>query len=236
MTESKNKTVFADNLKHYMQLHRIDRNMLCSALGLKYTTVSEWLAGNKYPRIDKIELLANYFGVQKSDLIEERSVGHFTSGGIHRLSQDISIPFLTPCEEFVSFPVLNEGEAAKGVPLLGQTEESVKIHSSYLNGKGRKNFFVLKITGDRMFPLYQKNDKVLIERITKLKYSGQICVSVFGNEPSSLGKIEYSADGERLLIAPLNPMYQAVKIEPNRSSELKILGIPKMLIREIKES
>ncbi|MBQ9862115.1 MAG: helix-turn-helix transcriptional regulator [Clostridia bacterium] len=52
----------------------VDRNQLCADLGLKYSTVSEWLSAKKYPRIDKIELLANYFGVHKSDLIESERV------------------------------------------------------------------------------------------------------------------------------------------------------------------
>ncbi|HEM3677586.1 TPA: helix-turn-helix transcriptional regulator [Streptococcus suis] len=51
----------------------IDRNQLCSDLDLKYMTVSDWINAKTYPRIDKIESLANYFGINKSDLIEEKS-------------------------------------------------------------------------------------------------------------------------------------------------------------------
>ena len=51
----------------------VDRNKLCSDLGLKYTTVRDWLKGITYPRIGKIELLADYFGVNKSDLIEDKT-------------------------------------------------------------------------------------------------------------------------------------------------------------------
>ncbi|WP_449461329.1 S24 family peptidase, partial [Streptococcus suis] len=50
----------------------VDRNQLCSDLDLKYTTVRDWIKGITYPRIGKIELLANYFGISKSDLIEEK--------------------------------------------------------------------------------------------------------------------------------------------------------------------
>ena len=45
---------------------------MCNALGVKYTTFTDWVKGNSYPRIDKIELMANYFGISKSDLVEER--------------------------------------------------------------------------------------------------------------------------------------------------------------------
>lgn len=67
-----NKDIFSKNLKYYMDKKGVDRNKLCSDLDLKYTTVRDWIKGITYPRIGKIELLANYFGISKSDLIEEK--------------------------------------------------------------------------------------------------------------------------------------------------------------------
>ena len=68
-----NKEVMSNNLKYYMNKKGVDRNQLCSDLDLKYMTVSDWINAKSYPRIDKIELLANYFGINKSDLIEDKS-------------------------------------------------------------------------------------------------------------------------------------------------------------------
>lgn len=72
MSNIGNKNVFAKNLEKYMQINGKTRNDLCKALNLKYTTVSDWVNGKKYPRMDKVEMLANYFGILKSDLIEEK--------------------------------------------------------------------------------------------------------------------------------------------------------------------
>lgn len=69
-----NKKVLAKNLQACMSKKGIDRYQLCEALGFKYSTVSEWISANKYPRMDKIEQLAEYFGVKKSDLIEENTI------------------------------------------------------------------------------------------------------------------------------------------------------------------
>lgn len=68
-----NKEVMSKNLKYYMDKKGVDRNQLCSDLDLKYMTVSDWINAKTYPRIDKVELLANYFGINKSDLIEKKS-------------------------------------------------------------------------------------------------------------------------------------------------------------------
>ena len=68
-----NKNVFASNLKRYMEVEGKSRNDISEALGISYFTVSDWVNGKKYPRMDKVEMLANYFNVQKSDLIEIKS-------------------------------------------------------------------------------------------------------------------------------------------------------------------
>ncbi len=69
-----NKTIFASNLQKYMDLNRKTRRDLSEALDISYYTVTDWVKGKKYPRMDKVEMLADYFGVLKSDLIEEQSV------------------------------------------------------------------------------------------------------------------------------------------------------------------
>ncbi len=67
-----NKSIFAKNLKRQMELKGKNRREVCAALGFSYYTFSDWVNGKKYPRMDKVEMLADYFGVQKSDLIEEQ--------------------------------------------------------------------------------------------------------------------------------------------------------------------
>ena len=67
-----NKKVMAKNILRYMSLKQKSRQEVCKDLGFSYSTFSEWVSGKKYPRIDKIEIMANYFGCEKSDLIEEK--------------------------------------------------------------------------------------------------------------------------------------------------------------------
>jgi len=67
-----NKETMAENIQYYLDRQHKDRSDLCRDLGFKYTTVSNWLQGTKYPRIDKIEMMARYFGITKADLVEKR--------------------------------------------------------------------------------------------------------------------------------------------------------------------
>lgn len=68
-----NKQIMAKNIQYYMNQRGKTRQEMCDALGVKYTTFTDWVKGNAYPRIDKIELMANYFGISKADLVEERT-------------------------------------------------------------------------------------------------------------------------------------------------------------------
>ena len=68
-----NKNIFATNLNNLMILKHKTRKDLSDALGISYFTITAWVNGTKYPRMDKVEMLANYFGVLKSDLIEEKN-------------------------------------------------------------------------------------------------------------------------------------------------------------------
>lgn len=66
-----NKRIMAKNIQYYMDLNGKTRNDVCQDLNIKYTTLTDWLKANTYPRIDKIEQLAAYFGVKKKDLVED---------------------------------------------------------------------------------------------------------------------------------------------------------------------
>lgn len=68
-----NKEILANNLSYYLKEYDKDATDVCKDLDIPASTFSDWLNAKKYPRIDKIELLANYFNIQKSDLIEDRN-------------------------------------------------------------------------------------------------------------------------------------------------------------------
>ncbi len=66
------KNVFSENLQYYMNERGVTRKEISDALDISYFTVTSWVNGKKYPRMDKVERLAEYFGILKSDLIEEK--------------------------------------------------------------------------------------------------------------------------------------------------------------------
>lgn len=76
MSNLGNKETMSKNLKYYIEKSGKDRKTLSEIWGFPYSTVTDWINGNKYPRIDRIEVMAEYFGILKSDLIEEKTEEH----------------------------------------------------------------------------------------------------------------------------------------------------------------
>jgi transcriptional regulator with XRE-family HTH domain len=72
MNTEENKQIMARNIKYFMDKKGVDNQQLCAALDFKYTTFMDWIKGVTYPRIGKVEAMANYFGCEKSDLIEDK--------------------------------------------------------------------------------------------------------------------------------------------------------------------
>lgn len=71
MSNLGSREIMAKNLKKFIELSDKDRKDIAKDLGVSYSTFTDWVNGNTYPRIDKIEMMANYFGITKADLVEE---------------------------------------------------------------------------------------------------------------------------------------------------------------------
>jgi len=59
-----------------MEMKGKTQKELAEIVGVSAPTMNDWIKAKKYPRIDKIEILADYFGILKSDLIEEKTKEH----------------------------------------------------------------------------------------------------------------------------------------------------------------
>ena len=67
-----NKETMARNIQYYMDLNHVNSADMCRVLDVPQSTFSYWLHARTYPRIDKIEKMASFFGITKADLVEER--------------------------------------------------------------------------------------------------------------------------------------------------------------------
>lgn len=194
-----NKEIFSKNLRYYMTLNKKTRNDICNDLGFKYTTFTDWYNGNIYPRIDKIEMLANYFRIEKSDLIENKT------------NKEASI-----CK----IPIL--GTVKAGYDWLA--EENI---IDYLTLKDTipniNEYFALKVTGDSMLPLLSDGDLVIVHDQDDVE-SGQTAVVLINGEEATVKKVVKTAEGIEL--HSMNPYYPVKKFtfEDMKNIPVKIIG------------
>ena len=73
-TSAYDKKIFANNLRHYLDINNKKAIDVSNYLGVSRSTVSSWMNAEKIPRMDKVERLSIWFGIQKSDLIEEKAL------------------------------------------------------------------------------------------------------------------------------------------------------------------
>lgn len=77
-----NKEVMAENIKYYMAIHNVNSVDMCKILHVAQSTFSYWVNAKYYPRIDKIEQMANYFHISKADLVEKRKIPATSGDGL----------------------------------------------------------------------------------------------------------------------------------------------------------
>lgn len=89
MSEETYKKIFSKNLNHYMTLNSKTQSDLVNDLGFNKSAVSTWCNGSRLPRMDKVEALARYFKINRSDLIEEKSPDILTPKDERDIARDL---------------------------------------------------------------------------------------------------------------------------------------------------
>lgn len=203
MSDLGNKKIFSKNLRRYMDSKGMNTMDLSKTLDVAYSTVADWVKGNSYPRIDKIEMMANYFNIEKSDLIEDK----------RNLSE---IPGVKVIKEIITVPLL--GEIACGEPILCQ--ENYDNLFQWDAELGRPNF-MLKARGDSMIDAGINDGDLVFFRETPEVENGKIVAVIIDNEATL--KRFYKHDNQ-IILQPENKAYSPIIIGEEDGLNVRILG------------
>ncbi len=212
MSSLGNKKVLAKNLSFYIDRSGKDRKELAKAWGFPYSTVTEWINGRKYPRIDKIEIMADYFGIQKSDLIEERiDVPTVIPNG--RSASDLGImPVATK-----RFPVL--GDIACGKPIMANEEKELYVEA----GTTIDADFCLRAKGDSMVGARIYDGDIVFIRKQEMVDNGDIAAVIIEDE-ASLKRVNYFPEKNLLILKAENAKYEDLVYTGEELNHIRILG------------
>ena len=137
-------------------------------------------------------------------------------------------------DDVVTMPVI--GDMAAGFEHIAAENwsgDTICVPESYLHGRPASDYIVLNVCGDSMYPFYLDGDKVLVLRTPALEYSGQVALVRYDGEMATLKKVEYHPGDDKMKLIPANPLYQPREITGSDLDQCSIIGIPKLVIREV---
>ena len=201
-----NKEIFSRNLRALMEQAGKDRNQVCDDLGFKYSTFNDWYNGNKYPRIDKIEMLSNYFGVMKSDLIEDKQ---------SLPSNAVPVDF----SHLKRIPIL--GRIAAGAPIYA--EENIEGYT-FTDLNGGAEYFALRVRGDSMNAVRIYDGDIVIIRRQDIVENGEIAAVLIDDQDATLKRFSRSGDIVTLMPQSTNPEHKPFVYDLKKNN-VKILGL-----------
>lgn len=195
------KEIFAKNLKRYLKIKNKNQLELSEDLGFKQSTVSDWMNAKKYPRIDKIQILADYFDIMKSDLTEDKGFSSFSKRG-------------------VMVPVL--GKVVAGIPIEA-IQDIIDYEEIDATLAKTGNFFALQIKGDSMEPRMQEGD-VAIVRKQETADTGDIAIVLVNGDEATVKKIKILNNG--IMLIPFNSKYDPWEYTAEQIEKMpvKIIG------------
>lgn len=210
MSDLGNEKIFSKNLKYYMELNGKSRYDVCKDLNFPYTTFAEWYNGKIYPRIDKIELLADYFNIMKSDLIEDKNKTDELGNLV------VTIPILGTVKAGYNYLARENW--------IGTVDVDKKLAEN-------SELFALKVKGDSMSPTLMEDDIVIIRKQDDFE-NGDIVVAIINGDEATIKKGKKSEAG--ILLQPLNSSYEPLifTYDEMKTLPVTIVGVVKQLKRE----
>ena len=187
------------------------------------------------PTIPVLKKVAEGMGISLSELFLQADDIEVNLSDCDDLPDNITpFPAPTVSEDVVTFPVM--GEVAAGYDRVALEEwegETVEFPRSCLHGRPAFDYFVLRVKGESMYPFYLDGDKVLILKQDTLDYSGQVGAVLYSGDLATLKRVEYAEGEDWLRLVPLNPLHPPLTIEGADLEQCRILGIPRLLLRDI---
>ena len=205
MSDELQKKIFAKNLRRYLDKGNKTQKEVADAIGVSPQTFNTWLQMVALPRMGKVQALADYFGINKSDLLDDK-------------------PEPREKPRSVKIPVL--GDVAAGIPIEA-IEDIIDYEEIDENLARRGDFFGLRIKGNSMSPRIQNGDVVIV-RIQSDAESGDIVIAKVNGDDACCKKLQKHDDGISLI--SFNPDY-----EPMFFSKKDIIDLPVNIIGKVVE-
>lgn len=176
------------------------------ATGISGATFSDWKSGRSSPKLDKIKMIAEYFGVP---------IDYFLASDV----QSDSVYGYAP-KKLSRIPVVGDIRAGKPIitseTLLGYENADIPDPDDY---------FYLRVKGDSMKNAGIVDGSFVLFKKQQYAEDGEIVACLVGGDSSTVKR--FSRKGKKIYLLPENPDYEPIEIDPIdfETGDARILGI-----------
>ena len=195
------------NIRRLRESHGLNQSDLAQIAGVSDKAVSTWENDLKIPRMGAIQKIADYFGLRKSDIIED------------------SDSVMPPAPPVVRIPVV--GRVVAGIPT--EAVEDIVDWEEIPHAQAKRGDYIgLKVTGSSMEPRFLDGDTVIVRRQPDVE-SGEIAVVFVGGHEATMKKVLKQPDG--ITLVALN----TAVYEPHFYSNRMIAALPLTIYGKVVE-
>lgn len=201
MGDYETKQIFSRKLSKLLSDRGLTQAELAELMGVAPSSVSSWCNGEKMPRMDKIEWIAQKFNLMKSDLIEETVI----PPNVIRIPTMKKVPLI--------------GQIACGTPILA--EENI---TDYIDLPGHiRADYALTCKGDSMINAGIRDGDIVYIRKQETVENGQIAAVIVKDDEATLKRF-YLVDGKVTLNAE-NPAYLPMVYVGKEIEAVHVIGL-----------
>lgn len=200
MTDDEQRKIFSKNINKYIEQSGKLQKEIAKELGYSPTTFNTWCVGKIIPSAGKIQKIADYFNIGKSDLLDDKDFSNHTKG--------------------IRIPVL--GSVPAGVPIEA-IEDIIDYEEIDSVTASKGEYFGLKVKGSSMEPRICEGDVLIVKKQDDCE-SGDIAIVMVNGNDATVKRLMKYADGIRLL--PNNPAFEPMYFtnEEIISKPVRIIG------------
>jgi SOS-response transcriptional repressors (RecA-mediated autopeptidases) len=209
-TKQKQKDIFAHNLKKQLLIKNKTQADIVNDLKLTSSTVSDWANAKKYPRMDKVQMIADYLGIYKSDLIEEKDEEIYKSANI----------------SFIKIPLYEPISCGTGAFVEDNIIDYIAVPDDGLNPY--KEYFAQIADGNSMIDVGIANGDIIVFEKSNTIDDGKIGCFCIDEGVATCKKIKKGPSFIQLI--PANPKYDPIVIDLNNTN-FRVVGILKKAIK-----
>lgn len=191
------------NITNLLILNNKTQREMCDHFKWPYSTVSSWCNGTRLPRMDKVDKMCEYFGVSRSEILDDRKKSFVRAS--------------------ISIPVYSR--VAAGLPL--EAVEDIIDREEIPERWGQiGEYFGIRVKGNSMAPRIEDGDVVIVRKQSDADDGDIVIAIVNGNDAVCKRLRKYD---DSIALVSNNPAYSPMYFTKQDTQDIPVRIIGRVM-------